>query len=356
MLVYRRCLRPRRIDRYIAFARKKLRLSATTAVRLSSESARKRLWHRPFPTSVNALLGNQCNLRCGHCPYHGPTAADYFSSPVSMDRYVVRRLMEELPRYQTNAKFGGFEEPLLYDSFSLIADHLIRHGVGVHLTTNGTLITPQLVPLLQGLSTLYVSLDANTGETYRKIRGGNLSEVVSKVLSVSQGFKGKRIGVSFIRAPLSLSEERDFLAFWLTKVDMVIIYPLLRFDTQGYSIDQPFVSTPSQRIVCSSPWLETYVLPNGDVSLCCQTLLMTGRQEIPIMGNIKSQTLEQIWNGEAYQQYRNALLEGDWSVATMCRNCPLWAASYCQVQWQGDLQITCNITTKVIEKVATRHS
>jgi MoaA/NifB/PqqE/SkfB family radical SAM enzyme len=142
----------------------------------------------------------------------------------------------------------------------------------------------------------------------------------------------------------------------LAKVDLVVLYPLLHFDRQGYSIDQPFLSPPSHRIVCSSPWVETYVLPNGDVSLCCQTLLMTGRQEIPTMGNVKRQTLEQIWNGEAYQKYRDALLEEDWSVARICRDCPLWAASYFRVQRQGRFQITRNITTKVIEKVGTRHS
>jgi MoaA/NifB/PqqE/SkfB family radical SAM enzyme len=262
----------------------------------------------------------------------------------------IDKLTAELPLHHAHAKFGAFEEPLLYYSkFEALASRLIRRGVGVHLTTNGTLIHPDRMGLLRNLRTLYISLDAATSSTYTRIRGGNYNRVVSNVLDLASCFSGDKMGVSFIRQPEALGEEQTFVDYWLPKVDMVILYALSVFNKYGYMIDKPFLESPQRRVVCSSPWLETYIMPDGSVSLCCQTIMMNGREDTPIMGNLKEQSLNEIWNGPKYERYRAALIDKDWDTARICQSCPLWAASYYTIKYQNGFKITRNATTKVIE-------
>lgn len=349
--VYSACLPPKPRSFYkrcLGYAKRQLRWSPPAAPVVTDVSSTTAMKHRPVPISVNIVLGNECNLRCIHCGYHNPTAPAYFSSPDRMKPETIQRILHDLP---ANAKFGAYDEPLLYPSFLPFVKSLIASGRGVHLTTNGTLITPLHLPILKRLKTIYVSIDAASEDTYKAIRGGDYTRTIQNTLDLAKEFEGYQIGVSFIRQPAALHEEQAFIEFWLDKVDMVILYAFLQFNETGYTIDQPFLGNPPSRVVCSSPWLETYIMPNGDVSLCCQTLVMTGRREIPIMGNIHRESLSAIWNGPKYERYRAALVEQDWDHAQICRDCPIWSSSYHKIERKGDLKITRNPTTTVIERI-----
>ncbi|KKR01680.1 MAG: Radical SAM superfamily enzyme [Candidatus Woesebacteria bacterium GW2011_GWB1_39_12] len=351
--VYQSCLRPQ--HRILRYAKRKLGFNQAQSriIKMSREQAKRVLYHRDFPLSVNILLGNFCNLSCPACPYHGSYAPSYFRQFDKMSDEVIDRLVDELPHYQTNAKFGGFEEPLAFKAgFKRITTALRDKGLGVHVTTNGTLITDDLLHTLQNLSTMYVSLDAHSIATYKTVRGADFNKVVANIEKVRQGFKGVKFGVSFIRQPKNEHEMQVFKDHWITKADMVIIYALLEFNKHDYKIDRPFLASPKERIVCSSPFLETYVLPNGDVSLCCETLLLTDRDSVPIMGNIKERSLHEIWNGEQYRAYRDALVDENWKIAAICQQCPLWAASYYETHNENGVKVTHNPTTEVLERIA----
>jgi MoaA/NifB/PqqE/SkfB family radical SAM enzyme len=340
-------------SRYIRYAKRQLGIKPSTEVPpiIRDISHNEALHHRDFPITTTIVLGNSCNLRCGHCGFHSPSAPSYFSRPEEMSWNIVDNLAMELPLHHgAQVKFGAFEEPLLYyPKFEALVSRLIRRGIEVQLTTNGTLIRSDRMELRRNLSRLYISLDAATSSTYKRIRGDDYNRVVSNVLDLAQRFNGDKIGVSFIRQPSALGEEQAFVDYWIQKVDMVILYALDVFNKSGYIIDKPFLEPPSNRVVCSSPWLETYVMPDGSVSLCCQTIMLNGREDIPIMGNLKEQSLSEIWNGPKYERYRAALIDEDWDIARICESCSLWSAAYHTIEYQNGFKISRNPTTKVIE-------
>ena len=51
-----------------------------------------------------------------------------------------------------------------------------------------------------------------------------------------------------------------------------------------------------------------YVAPNGDVRHCCSTNLKK-------LGNIKENTIDEIWNGESYKNLRDKIGDGDFDGA-----------------------------------------
>lgn len=70
----------------------------------------------------------------------------------------------------------------------------------------------------------------------------------------------------------------------------------------------------AKTIPCHYPWTSMYISPNGDVKHCCNTNLTK-------LGNLKTQTVDEIWNGKLYKQVRKKIYEGDFDGAFCNPNC-----------------------------------
>jgi pyruvate-formate lyase-activating enzyme len=107
--------------------------------------------------------------------------------------------------------------------------------------------------------------------------------------------------------------------------------------------------TDSARLFCSKPfqWFEVsgWYRPKGDVFLCCPTWL-----ERPI-GNIQSQTVEQIWNGKPAQEIRRSILDGTFEFCNRSR-CPFLQTVSGPVQPVAD--VVDERLKDVIEKKVTK--
>ena len=68
---------------------------------------------------------------------------------------------------------------------------------------------------------------------------------------------------------------------------------------------------------CFVPWLESEILPNGDVTPC------SDRPDL-IMGNVKNQRFLEIWNNDLYRSFRRAMRE-DGLFPYCSRCCGLWS-------------------------------
>ena len=66
-----------------------------------------------------------------------------------------------------------------------------------------------------------------------------------------------------------------------------------------------------------SPWDSVHILANGDVMVC------EVMDKVPL-GNLKEQTLREIWNGPAYREFRSRYVRG---AVPECRDCP-WKVAY----------------------------
>lgn len=151
----------------------------------------------------------------------------------------------------------------------------------------------------------------------------------------------------------SIADEEDsFIKYWLPLVDCVIVYSLLRFNDQSWSYDipEPFLPFPTERFVCQNPFVDTFILPNGDVTLCCETLLMSGREKVPVMGNILNESLQEIWSGANYNRVRDALTSRNYAGSPICEKCRIWASWRSEVSEAEGIRTTRNYTTKIVEK------
>ena len=66
--------------------------------------------------------------------------------------------------------------------------------------------------------------------------------------------------------------------------------------------------------ICSAPWRELLVQTDGKVRTCCYSPR--------ILGDLKTQSVAEIWNGPGFQEFRRQLLVRDFSD---CKDCPFLA-------------------------------
>lgn len=116
-------------------------------------------------------VGRRCNLRCMHC-YSQSRDIDY-SGELSHEEGV--RLIDDLADFGAPVMLFSGGEPLMRpDIFELIG-HATQRGMRAVVSTNGTLITPEVAARLKnaGLSYVGISLDGleATNDRFRGVRG-----------------------------------------------------------------------------------------------------------------------------------------------------------------------------------------
>ena len=129
--------------------------------------------HNTARPKVYFEVTNACNFRCGFCPIHvssrKPQVMDYALFRTGVDQIVQGRLADTVG-------FHVLGEPLLYPHILDAVEYAHTRGLRTVLTTNGSLLTPDIVLGLAaaGLSALIISLQMLGTEAHR-CRGTTLS-------------------------------------------------------------------------------------------------------------------------------------------------------------------------------------
>jgi radical SAM protein with 4Fe4S-binding SPASM domain len=73
--------------------------------------------------------------------------------------------------------------------------------------------------------------------------------------------------------------------------------------------------------LCRRPWTVMYITANGRALPCCIAPFSQHGYENYTLGDAMQRTLREIWSGEAYRDFREALLSD--KPPTACQNCGL---------------------------------
>lgn len=311
----------------------------------------------PHPRGIHVVVLNKCNLKCVMCPFHAPvyrahTKNDFFDSYKSMSEETFTKIADYAGENGIALQFGQLEEPLMHKGVIGFIRLARKRGVrSIHMTTNGTLITPDKAKALadSGLTSLMVSLDAATPETYRDIRGFELDEVEANLRNFIPMAKarGMKVWVSFILQPQAMAERDAFLDKWRQMgVDNVTFYALSEHDTETGEIihRKEIYEKTEKRYPCASPWVDSVVFPNGEVSLCCRTIGLVGWRDVISVGSLKETSYADIWKGERYQTVRRELLENVFNEFDICTDCSIWSAAAAVVEKTESYTRTYNET------------
>lgn len=313
----------------------------------------------PHPLSMHVAILNYCNLKCVMCPYHSPVYRDvhtsgYFDEKKSLSFDVFKKVADYAGKHRIPLQFGQIEETLLHpDIFKFIKYAKSKEVPHIHLTTNGTLLTPDKAEALaqSGIDSVMFSIDSVDPETYKKIRGSNLDRLERNIEYFIPLAKkaGIVLTTSFIRQPLAINQRDEFIQKWRKKgIDQVTFYVLTEHEKQtGEMIRTEQFREDDERYPCASPWVQTVIMPDGGVGLCCKTMADIG-WKVTSVGNIHDQDFEEIWVGERYRTVRKELLMNKFEEFTTCKYCSIWSATTNLMEYGKDYVRSFNETMETI--------
>lgn len=304
--------------------------------------------HYPYPRNINVVLSNQCNLKCVMCPFHSPLfledrKTDYFDDKKWMPLSLIEKLVAELKSIKPidapiTFHMGELDEPLMHPKIGEIV-RLLRSipNSTVHITSNGNLMNEKVARAVigAGLQSMQFSVDAHTPETYKKIRGAKLEKVqrnVERFLKLRNELNPELyVNLCIINQPGATEEIEDFKAYWRDKgASSVSVYQLFK-PVEGNSAQWVVPNkyyAEKERTPCTAVWDQLFVFPEGEISLCCTTLIRVPQDGIISTGNLNQQSLREIWFGKKYQDIRENLILGRLDNQKYCAECDNWSSSY----------------------------
>jgi len=280
-------------------------------------------------------------------------------------------LLSQLPSVR-RVVLHGIGEPTLNPHLPEIIDVVKARGAYALFNTNALLLRGKLLEQLvhSGLDEVRISVDAATPETYKLVRGANMfSKVIANARALSEtrrrlgaetpkvslwmtGLKSNirelpdlvriaaEAGISEVYIQRLVFSERNLAredeALWGQMGDAELdglraaerLALELGVTLRGSSEALPAETAPSLAerpwSACRRPTSLMYITANGNVLPCCIAPFTNAPYGSLILGNTGRMSLEEIWNGNQYEEWRSRMQSDDPPEA--CRGCgSAWA-------------------------------
>jgi MoaA/NifB/PqqE/SkfB family radical SAM enzyme len=320
------------------------------------------------PVCLYLETTNRCNLLCTTCPR---TYAD-LEPEADMSWELFTRIVGQVPNI-ARVVLHGVGEPMLVRDLPRRVRYLKERGIYVLFNTNGTALTPKKGRELAdaGLDELRVSLDAADARTFELVRGtDDFDRIVRNVgaftaMQAREGMERPRVSLwltglketiaqlpDFVRLAHGIGVKEVYLQrlvfceetpFGMATPDQALFERLTQDETQhlaaaetqaaalGVSFNASGATEPGESLVrqadanpwtlCRRPWTVMYFTANGRALPCCIAPFSQEGYQNYTLGDATRQTLSEIWNGQAYREFR-AALQSD-RPAKCCAGCGL---------------------------------
>ncbi len=316
------------------------RLANKALFELSFLMGKTRVWGLPDDLMIEPA--SVCNLGCPTCP----TGAGTLNRPGSlMDFELYKKIIDEIWPTTSKIRLWNLGEPFMHkDVYRMIRYAKDRH-IKVLTSTNGHYFREPDAPkevVESGLDFMIVSMDGATQKSLAEFRiGAKLDRIVEDVQRVieyrdSVGSKTPVVEFQFIAMKHNIHEIKE--ARELAKMMRV---DLFRLKTVGINANDPnadelirkylpedsrYTRYPSAEAVlnisehidkldCKRPWRHSVINQDGSVIACCYD----DRGQY-VLGSLQENSFRQIWNGDRYMRFRQALMKGRSNLNT-CAVC-----------------------------------
>jgi MoaA/NifB/PqqE/SkfB family radical SAM enzyme len=319
------------------------------------------------PVCLYLEVTNRCNLLCTTCPR---TYVE-LEPPADMSWELFTSIVDQVPNLQ-RAVLHGVGEPMLVKNLPKMVRYLKDRGTYVLFNTNGTVLNQKNGRALidAGLDELRVSLDAANAKTYLAVRGVDFFNRILKnvrafrELQERGGHQNPRVSAwltglketivelpAFVKLAAEIGVKEVYLqrlvyfendAIGLARPDQALYEQMTReesvyleeaaalaralgvtFSASG-AASEPGMSLKRESngspwSLCRRPWTVMYFTANGRALPCCIAPFAQRGYENYTLGDATQETLREIWNGDAYVSFREALLSD--KPPTACASC-----------------------------------
>jgi MoaA/NifB/PqqE/SkfB family radical SAM enzyme len=319
------------------------------------------------PVCLYLETTNRCNLLCTTCP----RTFEALEPPGDMSWELFTAIVDQFPNI-ARVVLHGVGEPMMVTALPRMIRYLKDRGTYVLFNTNGTLLTERKGRELidSGLDELRVSLDAAEPVAFKAVRGRDMftrivrrvraframqRELAAETPRVSLWLTGLKETVGQLGDFVRLAHDMDVAEVYLQRL---VYFPegqgmahrdqalfaggddaegaMIReaedlARSLGISFNASGATDPAASLkpgetaqpwsLCRRPWTLMYITAHGRTLPCCIAPFSVRGYDAFTLGDATQQTLREIWNGDRYQDFREALLS-DYPPAA-CAGCGL---------------------------------
>ncbi|GCE05687.1 radical SAM protein [Dictyobacter aurantiacus] len=320
-----------------------------------------------LPRSIYIEPTSRCNEFCQQCPRTFLSREEDRDLP--FDDF--RRIVDQFPVLD-RVVLHGLGEPLLNKDLPKMVRYLKDRGTYVLFNSNGIALTEARGQALidAGLDEYRLSMDGSTRETYAHVRGVDAFDKIWRNVSafvklqqaqdaskpaVSLWFTAMRENLPELPGLVEKAYENGIREIYLQRLvyfeqglaaskqalfhralpeELAIIRRTQELcQERGIRFKAAGAASPVESVVrdfgerpwsgCQRPYTLTYITSSGNVLSCCFAPFghrsAKEYREERVLGNVFQESIEQIWHGERYNQFRNAF-ESD-HPARHCAQC-----------------------------------
>ena len=277
------------------------------------------------PWSLNLDITRRCNLRCIKCLFHSPNIKDvtypaWSSKPLDLPLDLAYRVIDVLPD-STSLSLGNSGEPLTYPHFKELITYIGRRTRSFSIYTNITRMSPQVLDFCvgNGLSSLVCSLDSLNEQTHARMVPGNYFRIIMKNLEY---ILSKEIDLTMVFVRVPGINDKEFPSYLRKFIDQTVQVIVNEYrDINRHVILEPNRSELNQRLSCLEPFISLSVSTDGLIGPAC-CIGFYDHLETLKFGDIRNESLMEVWEGQALANLRDVLLEQDLNAMPLaCRSC-----------------------------------
>jgi len=251
------------------------------------------------PLQIILVTTTHCNLSCKMCSRNQLNS--YAEEHMSMN--IVNAIAEQAKELNVKSIWLTGGETLIHPEVSAMMRKLSEVGaLDYWLVTNGIELTHDISEMLIDipLTWISVSLDAATEETYKEIRGSDLSMVEKNIHTFLKLREKKKselplLRVSFVEMKENLHEKQTFIDKWEDVADIIDFQTLIKYKED--EVDG--ILDKKKKHPCGNAFRLLTVRPDGEILPCAYSRKdRTGRRSY-----VLSTTLKEYWNGAGYKEF-----------------------------------------------------
>lgn len=300
---------------------------------LSKWSKKTYVWGLPYSIAIEPTTA--CNLRCPHCP-SGLKSFSRDTGKISMENF--EKYVDDIHKTTAYLMLYFQGEPYLNPAFYDLVKYARKKKLFVATSTNAHFLDEKRAAktIESGINQIIISIDGLSQDTYEKYRlEGHLDKVIEGTRNLVEAKRkvrncqthiiwqfivfahnehevdaikeeAKRIGVDEVRIKSAQIYDDGNSADWLPTDPKY-----RRYDLDGEKLQLKASMTGH----CKRLWTNPVVTWDGNVVPCC-----FDKDAEHQLGNLGDKTFEEIWNGEAYQNFRTQIKGGRQNI-DICSNC-----------------------------------
>lgn len=286
----------------------------------------------PYLVQIFPVYG--CNFKCKYCIHSVPRAKrNFISDNIFMDFNLYKKCIDDLCKFNKKIKmlrFAGTGEPLLHKDIVNMIKYAAERQVAssIDIVTNGKLLTPEISLGLvnAGISKIRISLQGLNAYKYKQISGVTLDydKFIENLKYLYKHRKSTKIYIKIIDCALDENQQSEFFEMFGDICDYIAIEHMFPSVSQiNYSkISKNSVNSLTQNGVtvqnvqiCPQPFYLMQINPDGNVAPCCSM------ETAYITGNVKTESLYEIWNNNKYNYFREMQLLKKKENYAICKKC-----------------------------------